>query len=148
MQQIFQQRNFYNPYILSTSIEDTLYLPKQSILFGDATQLPELTLYVGATLSNNVAFGTDLTFWNMKQGTFDYFRGVHLGVNLYGSFKTTLGNFSLRTGGIQWLKMSRMTFKAFEGYNRYSLFTRNPWDPLSKDLGERYSKPKLRYFVL
>ena len=136
----FQQRNFYNPYILSTSIEDTLYLPKQSILFGDATQLPELTLYVGATLSNNVAFGTDLTFWNMKQGTFDYFRGVHLGVNLYGSFKTSFGNFSLRTGGIQWLKMSRMTFKAFEGYNRYSLFTRNPWDPLSKDLGERYSQ--------
>ena len=136
----FQQRNFYNPYILSTSIDDTLYLPKQSILFGDATQLPELTLNVGATLSNNVAFGTDLTFWNMKQGSFDYFRGVHLGVNLYGSFKTTLGNFSLRTGGIQWLKMSRMTFKAFEGYNRYSLFTRNPWDPQSKDLGERYSQ--------
>lgn len=136
----FQQRNFYTPYILATSIDDTLYLPKRSILFGDATQLPELTLNIGATLSNNVAFGTDLTFWNMKQGTFDYFRGVHLGVNLYGSFKTTLGNFSLRTGGIQWLKMSRMTFKAFEGYNRYSLFTRNPWDPLSKDLVERYSQ--------
>ena len=136
----FQQRNFYTPYILTTSIDDTLYLPKQSILFGDATQLPELTLNIGATLSNNVAFGTDLTFWNMKQGTFDYFRGVHLGVNLYGSFKTTLGNFSLRTGGIQWLQMSRMTFKAFEGYNRYSLFTRNPWDPLSKDLVERYSQ--------
>ena len=48
----FQQRNFYTPYILATSIDDTLYLPKQSILFGDATQLPELTLNIGATLSN------------------------------------------------------------------------------------------------
>ena len=136
----FQQRNFFNPYILSSSTEDTTRLSKQSLLFGDATQLPELTLYVGATLSNNVAFGTDLTFWNLKQGSFDYFRGVHLGVNLYGTFNTDIGNFAIRTGGIQWLKLSRMTFKAFEGYNRYSLFTRNPWDPQSKNLVERYSQ--------
>ena len=33
-----------------------------------------------------------------------------------------------------------MTFKAFEGYNRYSLFTRNPWDPQSINLVERYSQ--------
>lgn len=136
----FQQRNFFNSHISSVSIEDTTRLAKQSLLFGDATQLPELTLYVGATLSDNVAFGTDLTFWNLKQGSFDYFRGVHLGVNLYGTFNTELGNFAIRTGGIQWLKLSRMTFKAFEGYNRYSLFTRNPWDPQSKNLVERYSQ--------
>jgi len=136
----FQHRNFYTPHVLTASTNDTVGLSKQSLLFGDATQLPELTLYVGATLSDNVAFGTDLTFWNMKQGTFDYFRGVHLGVNLYGTFNTDIGNFAIRTGGIQWLKLSRMTFKAFEGYNRYSLFTRNPWDPQSKDLIERYSQ--------
>ena len=42
-------------------------------------------------------------------------------------------------GGIHWLKLSRMTLKQFEGFNRYNLFVRNPWDPQSSDIMGRYS---------
>ena len=99
------------------------------MLVGDAKQLPELTLNISANPSKNVSFGTDLTFWNQKTGNFDYFRGLNLGINLYGSFKTPIGNYNIKTGGIHWLRLSRFTMKTAEGFNRYTLFDRNPWDP-------------------
>lgn len=134
-----QNRYFIDPYITGVADGDTLTLSKKEILVGDATQLPELTLNISANPNSNVSFGTDLTFWNQNTGSFEYFRGMNLGVNLYGSFKTNVGNFNVKTGGIHWLKLSRMTLKQFEGYNRYTLFVRNPWDPRSSELMNRYS---------
>lgn len=134
-----QQRYFIDPYILGVNNNDTSRLIDRSILIGDATQLPELTLNIGATPSKNASFGTDITIWNQNTGNFEYFRGMNLGVNLYGSFKTSLGNFDVKTGGIHWLMLSRLTFKPFEGYNRYSLFERNPWDPQFNLLIKRYA---------
>jgi hypothetical protein len=78
-----QHRQFINPYINGLNGLDTNRLVKKSILIGDATQLPELTLYISANPSKNVSFGTDLTFWNQQTGQFDYFRGMNLGVILY-----------------------------------------------------------------
>ena len=63
-----QHRHFVNPYITEVNGLDTAQLIKKSILVGDATQLPELTLNISANLSNNVSFGTDLTL-NKKQAT-------------------------------------------------------------------------------
>ena len=93
-----QHRHFVNSYITGVNGLDTAQLVKKSILIGDATQLPELTLNISANPSNNVSFGTDLTFWNQKTGNFDYFRGLNLGINLYGSFKTPIGNYNIKTG--------------------------------------------------
>jgi hypothetical protein len=134
-----QNRTFIDPYISGIADGDTLRLTQREILIGDATQLPELTLRISANPNSNVSFGTDLTFWNQQTGEFEYFRGMNLGVNLYGSFKTDIGNFNVKTGGIHWLKLSRMTLKQFEGFNRYNLFVRNPWDPQSSDIMGRYS---------
>ena len=134
-----QHREFVNPYITGVTAGDTAMLSKRAILVGDATQLPELTLNISANPSPSVAFGTDLTIWNQNTGEFDYFRGMQLGVNLYGSFKTDFGNYNVKTGGIHWVKLSRLTLKQFEGYNRYSLFERNPWDPQAKQLTKRYA---------
>jgi hypothetical protein len=134
-----QNRTFIDPYITGVADGDTLSLTKREILIGDATQLPELTLRISANPNSNVSFGTDLTFWNQQTGSFEYFRGMNLGVNLYGSFKTNIGNFNVKTGGIHWLKLSRLTMKQSEGFNRYSLFVRNPWDPQSSNVLGRYS---------
>ena len=134
-----QHRQFVNPYISGVNGLDTNRLVKKSILIGDATQLPELILYISANPSKNVSFGTDLTFWNQQTGQFDYFRGMNLGVNLYGSFKTPIGNYNIKTGGIHWLRLSRFTMKAAEGFNRYTLFDRNPWDPQYAKFSQRYS---------
>lgn len=134
-----QHRQFVDPYITGVNGLDTNRLVDRTILVGDATQLPELTLYIGANPSKNVSFGTDLTIWNQQTGQFDYFRGMNLGVNLYGSFKTPIGNYNIRTGGIHWLKLSRFTMKAAEGFNRYTLFDRNPWDPQYNKFSQRYS---------
>jgi hypothetical protein len=134
-----QNRTFVDPYIIGVSNGDTLLLNQREILIGDATQLPELTLRISANPNSNVSFGTDLTFWNQQTGGFEYFRGMNLGVNLYGSFKTDVGSFNVKTGGIHWLKLSRMTLKQFEGFNRYNLFVRNPWDPQSNNIMGRYA---------
>jgi len=118
-----QHRQFVDPYITGVNGLDTNRLVDRTILVGDATQLPELTLYIGANPSKNVSFGTDLTIWNQQTGQFDYFRGMNLGVNLYGSFKTPIGNYNIRTGGIHWLKLSRFTMKAAEGFTDIHFLT-------------------------
>ncbi len=112
----------------------------RSILVGDASQLPELTLNIGGNPSKRSSFGTDLVVWNQNNGNFDYYRGLQLGVNMYGSFETDYGNVNIRAGGIHWYQMTPFTFKAFEGYNRYTLFERNPWDPVGKTAMTRYDE--------
>ena len=34
--------------------------------------------------------------------------------------------------------MTPFTMKSFAGYNRYSIFDSNPWDPEFKDINKRY----------
>ena len=42
--------------------------------------------------------------------------------------------------GIKWYRQSKLTVWAEEGYLRYSLFERAPYDPLTKNVEDRYSK--------
>jgi hypothetical protein len=72
-------------------------------------------------------------------GQFENVKGLNLGVSLYGNFSTSVGNFNVRTGGINWYTLSPFTFQANKGYNRYSLFERNPWDPATAKVDSRYS---------
>jgi hypothetical protein len=134
-----QHRFFTDPYAIDVANGDPVYLQRRAILLGDASQLPELTLNISGKPSPKTSFGTDLIVWNQNTGGFDYYRNLLLGINLYGNFQTDLGNVDIKAGGIHWHKMTPFTMQAFAGYNRFSVFDRNPWDPQFRDLDRRYS---------
>ncbi|MEM7039545.1 MAG: hypothetical protein AAF570_21400, partial [Bacteroidota bacterium] len=133
-----QHRMFTDPYAFDIVNADPVYLTNRSILVGDATQLPELTLNISGKPSAKTSFGTDIVVWNQNNGLFDYYRNLQLGINLYGNFSTEYGNFGVKAGGIHWHSMTPFTMKSFAGYNRYSVFERNPWDPQFNEIDRRY----------
>lgn len=133
-----QHRVFTDPYAVDVANGQPVYLPGRSILIGDASQLPELTLNISGKPTANTSFGTDLVVWNQNTGGFDYYRNLQLGINLYGNFTTPYGNVGVRAGGIHWHTMTPFTMKSFAGYNRFSVFDRNPWDPQFRETDQRY----------
>ncbi len=135
-----QHRLMANPYMINNVAGVPTYVNGRSILIGDDTQLPELTLNISGRVNSQTSFGTDLVVWNQNNGQFDYYRNLLLGINLYGNFETEIGNFSLRMGGIHWHNMTAFTMRSFFGFNRFSLFERNPWDPQFKNIDQRYSE--------
>lgn len=134
-----QHRYFTDPYAIEIANGDPVTMTPRSILIGDATQLPELTLNISGSPTSKTSFGTDLVVWNQNTGNFDYYRNLQLGVNLYGNFSTPVANFNVRAGGIHWHKMTPFTMGTFAGYNRFSIFERNPWDPQFKESDQRYN---------
>ncbi|MFK7757183.1 MAG: hypothetical protein AB8B53_09660 [Flavobacteriales bacterium] len=134
-----QHRYITDPYALDVANGEPIELSGRSLLMGDATQLPELTLNISGSPTAKTSFGTDVVIWNLKEGDFNYYRNVQLGVNLYGNFETKHANVGVRAGGIHWHSMTPFTMKSFSGYNRFSLFERNPWDPQFRDIEKRYS---------
>jgi hypothetical protein len=135
-----QHRMLPNPYMVDNVAGVPYYVQGRSILVGDDTQLPELTLNISGRVNPQTSFGTDLVVWNQNNGQFDYYRNLLLGINLYGNFNTEFGNVSIRMGGIHWHNMTAFTMRSFYGFNRFSLFERNPWDPQFKDIDKRYSE--------
>jgi hypothetical protein len=135
-----QHRMLPNPYMFDNVSGTPVYVQGRSILVGDDTQLPELTLNISGRVNSQTSFGTDLVVWNQNNGQFDYYRNLLLGVNLYGNFTTEYGNVSIRMGGIHWHNMTAFTMRSFYGFNRFSLFERNPWDPQFKNIDKRYSE--------
>ncbi len=114
---------------------------KRNIFVGDDSQIPQLMLNITGQSSNRTSFGTDLYLWSPMTGNgqLENVKGLNLGVSLYGAFSTPVGNFNVRTGGINWLTLSPFTMQANKGYNRYSLFERNPWDPNTQRVDSRYA---------
>ena len=107
----------------------------------DDSNLPQLSMTLGISPFKNTSFSTDLYLWTPLTGSEqDYVKGLLLGVNLYGSHSTKYGTFSVKTGGIHWHKLSPLTFASNTGYNRFSLFERNPWDPNTRNVFDRYSE--------
>ncbi|MFP5470576.1 MAG: hypothetical protein ACLGGV_03195 [Bacteroidia bacterium] len=133
-----QHRLFVDPYAYDFANGEPIYLEGRSILIGDDTQLPELTLNISGKPTSKTTFGTDLVVWNQNTGNFDYYRNLQLGINLYGNFATEFANVNVRAGGIHWHSMTAFTMKSFIGYNRFSVFERNPWDPQYKKIDQRY----------
>ena len=133
-----QHRYFTNPYVSTVVDNVPVHLVKRSILIGDASQLPELILNISGKPSAKTSFGTDLVVWNENNGNFNYYRNLQLGINLYGNFSTEHANVGIKAGGIHWHHMTPFTMQSFSGYNRYSIFERNPWDPQFKDVNQRY----------
>jgi hypothetical protein len=109
------------------------------LFLGDDSNLPQLDMTVGVTPFKNTSFAVNLYMWTPLTGSeTDFVKGLLLGVNLAGSHSTKYGTFSVKTGGIHWTKLSPFTFGTNTGYNRFSLFERNPWDPNTKNVFDRY----------
>lgn len=150
------------PFLLTEGGRDTVQT--KSLFVGDDSQLPNLTLNFSGRPSERTSWGFDLyafqfldgligqtygtgqvrtsarpTVYEPLNGTrFATNLGLLLGINLYGNFQTDIATFNVRTGGIHWVSISDLTLKAFTGYNRFTLFERNPWDPVTRDVESRY----------
>lgn len=113
---------------------------RNRLFIGDDSQIPQLSLNLSARPSKNTSFSTDFFLWTPLTGSeTDYAKGLNLGVNLNGTHSTKYGTFNVRMGGIHWYSLSPFTFGTNTGYNRISLFERNPWDPNTKGTIDRYS---------
>ncbi len=139
--------------------------PKRSLFIGDDSQLPNLMLNISARTSKRTSFGFDvfafqfldgevgdsygaqindtlrpLIYDPLQNNNFGGSLGINLGVNLTGAYNTEFGSFSARMGGTHWYYMSDFTFGSFQGYNRFTLFERNPWDPIEVKVSDRYNR--------
>lgn len=114
---------------------------KRNLFIGDDSQIPQLLLNISGTVLKNASFGTDIFMWTPMTGagTPENVLGLNLGVSLYGTYSSKVGLFKVRAGGINWFSLSPFTFQTNRGYNRYSIFERNPWDPNTKSLDDRYN---------
>jgi len=112
-----------------------------NLFIGDDSQIPQLMMNISGSVAPNTSFGTDLFIWSPMtgMGQAENVKGLNLGISLYGSYASSLGDFNIRAGGINWYALSAMTFQANKGYNRYSIFERNPWDPNTKNIEDRYT---------
>ncbi len=113
---------------------------RNNVFVGDDSQIPQLSMNIYGALNNKTSFGTDFYIWSPMtgRGMVENVKGLNLGVSLYGNFSTKIGNFNVQTGGINWYMLSPFTFQTVRGYNRYSLFERNPWDPNTARISSRY----------
>ncbi len=130
-------RKMDDPYILQKDLKPQLPL---NIFVGDDGQIPQLSLNLAGNVNPNTRFSTDFFLWTplMGSGMPENVKGLNLGVSLYGSHSTKYGNFEVQCGGINWYALTPFTFHTNQGYNRYSLFERNPWDPQTKHIEDRY----------
>ena len=114
---------------------------KKNLFIGDDSQIPQLLLNISGSVGKNTSFGTDLFMWSPMTGAgpAENIKGLNLGISLYGTYASKYGDFTVRTGGINWFALSPFTFQTNRGYNRYSIFERNPWDPNTKTMESRYN---------
>ncbi len=128
-----------DPSVTHYPVMDSVF---NRVFIGDDSQLPQLSLNIGVSPNKNTSISTDLYLWQQMTGSEndDFVKGLLLGVNLYGTHSTDYGTFGVKTGGIHWHKQSPLTFAANTGYNRFSLFERNPWDPNTSNIYDRYDE--------
>lgn len=94
---------------------------------------PMLFLYVGGNVTSNSSFGAELRVDSYMAGAakqqeavISMFNGLVLRAN---TSTKKAGDYDVRFGGIEWMNITPFTFGRNTGYNRYSVFTRQPWDP-------------------
>ena len=117
------------------------YPQSTTIGIGTGYREPMMMLSISGKANKNVSLGTDLMLNSPFNGKFENNSiAMYLGTNLYSTINTDFGKFGVHAGGIKWYRQSKLTVWAEEGYLRYSLFERAPYDPLSKEVVERYSK--------
>lgn len=96
---------------------------------GDVYREPMLSLYMTGRAGGKTTFGTELFFFTPYLGTnLGNAFTMNLGINLYGNFATSVGNFGIRAGGIHWHTLSPFTMGTFQAFDRFSIFDRTPWE--------------------
>lgn len=150
-----------DPYLVAAP---AAYTQKNNLFIGDDSQLPNLSLNFGGRPTVNTSWGFDLYAFQFMTGNVNQAytartpatalptvydplggtrlggsMGLLLGMNLYGSHSTQYGSFNVGFGGLQWVSLSDLTLASFRGYNRFTLFERNPWDPTGNAVNDRYS---------
>lgn len=151
------------PYLLDQN--SGAVTKKNTLFIGDDSQLPNLLVNISGRPNKKVSWGFDLFAFQFLDGDINptyntqvsdqnlpsiyaplagnrlgQNMGLNLGLNLYGSYLTDFGTFNVRMGGIHWFSMSDLTLGGFTGYNRFTLYERNPWDPIGKEIGTRYNQ--------
>jgi len=117
------------------------YPQSTTIGIGTGYREPMMMLSISGKANKNVNIGTDLMLNSPFNGTFDNNSvAMYLGTNLYSTINSDYGKFGVHAGGIKWYRQSKLTVWSEEGYLRHSLFERAPYDPLSKEVADRYSK--------
>lgn len=135
-------RNFQEMYDLDVPTYYSGEYPQSTTIgIGTGYREPMMMLSISGKANKNVNIGTDLMLNSPFNGTFDNnIVSMYLGTNLYSTINSDYGKFGVHAGGIKWYRQSKLTVWEEEGYLRYSLFERAPYDPLSKEVSERYSK--------
>jgi hypothetical protein len=97
---------------------------------GDGYREPMLSMTVTARPNGKTTFGTELYIFNPYAGggTADNVFTMNLGINLYGNFRTKVGRFGVRAGGIHWYALSPFTMGTYQVLDRYSIYERTPWE--------------------
>jgi hypothetical protein len=96
---------------------------------GDGYREPMLSLTFAGRPNGRSAFGTELFIFTPYAGNYqDNVLTLNLGVSMYGNFRTELGKFGIRAGGINWYSISPFTMGTFQILDRYSIFERTPWE--------------------
>ncbi len=118
-----------------------VYPQQTTISVGTGYREPMMLLSIGGTAKKNITFGTDLMLNSAYDGNFENSSiSLNLGTNFYSTLVSDFGKFKVHAGGISWYRQSKLTVWAEEGYLRYSLFERAPYDPLNKNAVDRYKK--------
>jgi hypothetical protein len=98
---------------------------------GDGYREPMLSINILGRPSGRSSFGTELfvfTPYDGEEGTVNNVVSLNLGVNFYGNFRTEVGTFGVRAGGIHWYNLSPFTIGVYQVLDRFTIFDRTPWE--------------------
>ena len=98
---------------------------------GDGYREPMLSVNILGRPSGRTSFGTELfvfTPTTALRGLENNVISLNLGVNFYGNFRTEVGNFGVRAGGIHWYNLSPFTIGVYQVLDRFTIFDRTPWE--------------------
>ena len=97
---------------------------------GDGYREPMLSVNVLGRPNGRSSFGTELFVFTPYdgEGPENNTISLNLGVNFYGNFRTEVGNFGVRAGGIHWYNLSPFTIGVYQVLDRFTIFDRTPWE--------------------
>ncbi len=121
---------YYRLFLYYRNIAPSVSPFERSYGVGDGYREPMLSLNVTARPNGKTSFGTELFLFTPYLGTgpVDNVFEMNLGLNFYGNFRTEVGNFGVRAGGIHWYNLSPFTMGVYQVLDRFSIFDRTPWE--------------------